>query len=141
MKRIDIEKRIGDLNISIHLDSRVCVFSGNSGSGKTYSIKIIKGYARTCGIKCIEINCGIGTDISAEDIISICKNKEIILLDNADLYLTSEILKSISKEDNLIVVCIQNTFCTMGIKGRALYDIEFDSNSLKTIKSRIGNYE
>ena len=42
-----------------------------------------------------------------EQIVSICSNSDVVLLDNADLYITEDLLKEIKCGDKLIVISLK----------------------------------
>ena len=79
------------LSVSVHLQNKIYVQMGNSATGKTYIFSLIKQFCLVNNMICCsyDYNC---KDIN--DIIYEIKNKKalnIILFDNADLYLTQQL--------------------------------------------------
>ena len=62
-----------------------------SGSGKTFAFKIIENYCEQNDIPCRKFDyTAMGS--SLEFFITACKGKDVVIFDNADLYITPEIL-------------------------------------------------
>ena len=107
MKMLNINKKIYGKDISVNISSRLNLFFSESGTGKTFFMNIIYGYCLDEGIKCAYIN-HKSSMYRTEDIINICKDMDIVMLDNADLYLNNDILNSIC-DNTMIFVDMKNT--------------------------------
>lgn len=116
------------INVCVSFEKGVSILDGFSGEGKTFLIKLIKSYCKRTGISSIYITCDTG--ISAESIEKECVNKEVILLDNADLYMTRKLFSYLKSLKNSIVI--------MSLKRSFLYDsydcktylVCYDNNSI-----------
>ena len=49
-------------------------------------------------------------DMSEEEILSYCNGAKVIMLDNADLYLTDKLLDEISKSADMIIMSLKQTY-------------------------------
>ena len=77
------------ITVNVELNKGVNLLSGNSGTGKTLLMQAIELYCLNEGISYI------------------CSNSDVVLLDNADLYITEDLLKEIKCGDKLIVISLK----------------------------------
>lgn len=130
-----IEKQLGALKVNLKFDDKLCVLTGNSGTGKTYVLNILESCAMNQGITHRAIDNRSEND-SPDMIAQLCKGKDLVLLDNADLYLTEELLKRICSNAKQVIVSIHYAYCTLAIKDRGIYGIKFTGDTLTSIKER-----
>jgi hypothetical protein len=62
------------------------------------------------------------------DIAALCINKDFVILDNADLYLTDDIITSIQKTAKYILISIKEPYGIFG--DEHICDIEYSDNNL-----------
>ena len=111
----EIRKEV-KLNLEIH--EGVGLFIDNSGSGKTFSFKFLKDYCEDNYIDFIYLNYDI-YKTKPEDIINICKDKTLVMFDNADLYLKPDIVDKIYNLGvKYILVSIKSSLKLTGLKVR-----------------------
>lgn len=129
-----INNTSGGLNRNIKLEDGFSLFMGNSGTGKTLLFNTIMSHCHINKIPYSYFNSSTLDTYSKSSMIENCKNKEIILMDNADLYLTKDMLdkiKSLGAKYILISKKSMYGLFNMGDKFKT-YDVIFDGNSLIT---------
>lgn len=121
-----------DISIKAKFIDTVCVFSGNSGTGKTYLFNKIKADCKINGRKVIIISDN-GVDIRNDKvIIDMCKDMEVVMFDRADLYLTHEIVSGVLNSGvKLILVAMKNP-STLNLKKYGSYSVDFTERELVT---------
>lgn len=64
---------------------------------------------------------------TADQLISLCDNKEVILLDNADLYLTQNLLDYIIDSNKILLCSIKKPYqYRFGVFGK--YEVKYENN-------------
>lgn len=124
-----INECINDVSVDITLDKGLnCIDLGNSGTGKTFMMNIIRAYCVKNGMsyKYFDYN------NSSADILSVLRGMstepEVILLDNADLYATDEVVSLIkSLSDAIVVISIKER---QKLRGSHLCNISYIDDSL-----------
>lgn len=96
------------VNVSINLNDGIYVFKGKSGAGKTFVSSILSGICRDKGLTYRYFNNTAKND-TAEIISATASNKDIVFFDNADLYLTDEILENV-KNTKCILISMKNHY-------------------------------
>jgi ABC-type ATPase involved in cell division len=95
----------GDINVDTEFRDRVCYLLDNSGTGKTYLFMLIYNYCKEKKIDAVYFNY-LNMDFSENTIIGESNNQKIVIFDNADLYLTDNIVEKINAD--LILVSIKD---------------------------------
>ena len=103
-----------DANFSKGLN---CIDLGMSGTGKSFLLSLIKAYCLKNSIYFKSFDYNSSTD----DIISVLKGSEenisVIMLDNADLYMTKELVSVLCNYSNAVVI--------VSIKKRLMLDSSY----------------
>ena len=94
------------ITVNVELNNGVNLLSGNSGTGKTLLMQAIELYCLNEGIS-YTFGKSEFANYAPEQIVSICSNSDVVLLDNADLYITEDLLKEIKCGDKLIVISLK----------------------------------
>ena len=115
-----------NLPATVNLEDNICYLLGDSGTGKTFIFSIIDYYCSINQIKCVNVNYAIASAMG-KDLISICNRHDIVILDDADLYITNDILKQIKAKH--ILVGIKSQFgLTKADAG--LYRVKYTEDSI-----------
>lgn len=115
-----------DANFSKGLN---CIDLGMSGTGKSFLLSLIKAYCLKNSIyfKSFDYNS------STNDIISVLKGSEenisVIMLDNADLYMTKELVSVLRNYSNAVVIVSIKKRLMLGSSYK-LIKLVYTSNSL-----------
>lgn len=122
------------VHIDIELKDKFCIFNGPSGTGKTFLFGVVRDVCQQRSIiyVCIDYNY---RDSQPEAICAICAEADIICLDNADLYLTNDIIKALSDLDAVILISIKSVV-RCNFRGYGQYLVHFDSESIVTERWR-----
>jgi chromosomal replication initiation ATPase DnaA len=121
-----IDTQIGDIHVDLKLTEQVNVFVGKSGTGKTYLFALMKAYCVANNISLTIIN--YNSVLEPEDIIHGCAKSDIVILDNADLYLTKDILDALRVSAKYILISIKNIY---GLGGNMHYcNLKYESSKM-----------
>jgi ABC-type polar amino acid transport system ATPase subunit len=85
------------VSVNVKLKDKLCCFIDDSGTGKSFLFTIIYEYCKENGIPIALLNY-TATDFGDEAIINSCKNKSVVIFDNADLYLSNNIISSVTAD-------------------------------------------
>lgn len=132
MQNIKFVETYNGLHFSVEFKDNLSVLNDLSGTGKTFLFKVLKEYCREHDISCIYCNYEFA-DYKKENIINLCKDNDIVIFDNADLYLTDEILEAVRNPSRLVVVSIKNLF-SLKIQNAGYYYVAYDGKRLCTLR-------
>lgn len=122
----------------IHFDieflDKLCLFTGKSAEGKTFAFKAMDEYCRSTGMKCryFDSTC---FERSIESMKLDCIGQEIVIFDNADLYLTQELLDHALSIASTVIVSMKSYF-RLNFESAGLYKVSFNSSSLSIFRIR-----
>jgi hypothetical protein len=131
----ELKTEIGGTYIDVALQEQINVLQGISGEGKTYLFYLMSAYAINNDIPMRVINSQLFSSASvavkSEEVcnlvLSICKDVDVLILDNADLYLTHELLEKLKKFANTIIISIKNSY---GVCGGHLCHIKYEDEKI-----------
>lgn len=100
----------GSVPISATLDTRICVFTGDSGTGKTFLFSLLSGYCDVSGLSMaiVDSNNLPRNDSDIERLISYCSGVDIVALDNANLYDVNTFVQRLQNSVGIILVSGHN---------------------------------
>lgn len=133
IKILEINEVIGSILINASFCERVNVLKDNSGTGKSFLFDLLRAGARmqNCSLYnlkfgLIDYNTILNTSSTVNNIIEVCKDKDVILMDNADLYLTRNLMQELLiKFPNLMfIISIKFLHSILNIESIAFYTIE-----------------
>lgn len=127
-KSLVLHERVGSVFINVNFTDKVCNLTSDSGDGKSYFFNLLYLFYLDTDIKVALINYTRIKD-SEEAIFSSCKDADIVLLDNADLYLTVKLVDKLLELDCMILFCAR-TEISRYFKGQHRYKIKFDGHTL-----------
>lgn len=132
MNSLNIKTIYNGINIECSFDNKLNILRGYSGTGKTLLLNAIDLYCLNNKIACRLCNYNV-VGFKPNDIINVCEDAEIVLLDNADLYLNNDILKSILKTAKFVIISIKDT-SDISLSGANEYIVEYKNVNLTTRK-------
>ena len=116
----------------IHFDvlfiDKINLFSGLSGEGKTFLFMVLDEYLLESGVSYSHFDSRY-TNYSEDQLISLCVNKDVVIFDNADLYLTQRILDYVFKNVDIFIISIK-FYCRLRFDLFNFYAINYSGNSL-----------
>lgn len=133
---IHINEIIDSVSLKVDFSDKINILTGDSGSGKTYLMSLITyKYADTdLSISCFDYK--LSLDKNKEDIIRVASNSDIVLLDNADLYMSRELFNILLKGKCTIIVSIKNLY-HVPLKFAGRYKVDYTGNTISVIKKII----
>lgn len=134
MNRLKASFKVNTTQFDIDFTDKICVLYDNSGTGKTYLLTVLRDYAVRMKLKFCSFNYE-AENISEQDIINIVKDKELVLFDNADLYLTNNILK-ICKDNSITTIISLKDVVSYDLKESGYYRVIYKDGHLVTKRCR-----
>lgn len=124
-----------NIHVDVQIKHTLCLLHDNSGSGKTYLFSLLEYYCLENGISYRRFDynsCGI----PASRLIQDCGNVDILLLDNADLYMTSEFYAYLKGLNKIILISHHNLLGITGLSRDNVYKVSYVENrvSLKSVR-------
>lgn len=128
---IKLDRTMGGIVYNINFTDRINVIKGASGTGKTFLFNTLASYFVNNKIPYALIDYRFLATGDKDLIYPHCLNKKVIILDNADLYLTKELFDKIKDSDATIILSKKSTF-GLDMEDAHLYTIEYANSSLVT---------
>lgn len=88
--------------VDAQLHKGITFLRGYSGTGKTLLLSALELYCRNQGISCYLCDYH-SQNLSEDKIYASCSDVQVLLLDNADLYLTPTLLKRLKDIEYIII--------------------------------------
>lgn len=120
--------RASGVSVNCSFGTNTYVFQGESGEGKTFFFNMVKSTCIKEGVSCRFFRADsnlLGDDLIIEEM----NLADVIIFDNADLYLTQRIVDNI--RDNQIVFISMKYPFKLNIKNRKLVDISYKDNKMR----------
>ncbi len=121
-------KEYSGIIFDVNIQDKINLFTGYSGTGKTFAFGAIQEYLKSNNVSTIYFDYR-QVDYTTEQLISLCKNREVVILDNADLYTTQELLDYLINSNKIIMFSIKNRY-KYRFKAFGTYDINYENTRL-----------
>ena len=108
MNSLSVNLKYQGANVEVHFSDRWSMLSGYSGTGKTFLMQAVELFCMNNSINCVYCNYRF-KEYDSDQIKEVCKNAEVVLLDNADLYLNNELFLWFKETGKLLVICMKDT--------------------------------
>ena len=105
MDNLDVELNYQGVSIKAKFN-KWNMLSGYSGTGKTFLMQAVELFCKNNSITCLYCDYRFA-DYTDEQIKELSKNAEVVLLDNADLYLNNNLFSWFKQK--LFIVCMKDT--------------------------------
>lgn len=128
---IKFEKDINGIHFNVNFVDSLNVLKGASGTGKTFLFNTICSYCMLNKISYAYIDYTFVSSADTKLIPEHCHDKDLIILDNADLYLTPQLFSKIRELDSTIILSKKTTF-GLDMSEAHMYVIEYVDDSLST---------
>lgn len=134
-----ISKVYSTLNINAHIEFKdnVAVIIDNSGTGKTFMFKIIASYCVVNHIKYTLFNYN-HKEYSFDTFKKCIDDTDIIIMDNADLYMNPELFEYLKKCGKQIIISIKHTNSLTTYENCGFYKVKYVGNELRTVRENYG---
>lgn len=116
MKSIIVHDTIGGTNVNVEIPSGLSIIYQDSGTGKSYMFKLLTAYFLSRSIPYLLIDSHTVGDgkIDPSTILTMCSGKKAVLLDDANLYITDDLLKGICDRVPYVVMNIKDSTLSFG---------------------------
>lgn len=140
---LEINEVIGSILINANFCERVNVLRSDSGTGKSFLFDLLLAGAliQNCSFYnlkfgLIDYNTILNGSLIKEHIIEVCKNKDVILMDDADLYLSRSLIRELLIEfpNLMFIISIKFLHSILGIESFAFYTLEHTPHKLMVKK-------
>lgn len=126
-------KEYSRIIFDIDIQDRINLFTGYSGTGKTFTFGAIQEYLASNNISTAYFDYR-QMDCTVDQLISLCNNKEVIILDNADLYLTQALLDYIIDSNKTLLCSIKKPY-KYRFRTFGKYTVNYENNKV-TVRRR-----
>ena len=106
MKMFNLDVDYLGVPLSIALEDKFCIFNGNSGDGKTFLFRVIKSLCIPRNLKCVYVDYNY-KDSTIDGFAGLFKDADIVCLDNAELYITDELIQLLDSLDTLVLLSLK----------------------------------
>lgn len=130
-----IDFNYGSIEVKVDLKDKICVFFDMSGTGKTFLFTMLKSYFLDAGISFISVDY---TSYKILDSYDFSDDTEVIILDNADLYMNEKLFSNLDASGKLIVMSIKD-IGNLNQKNMGFYRVLYKDTLLKV--KRLGENE
>lgn len=128
---MEIKGYRGGVFLDASFEQGINILNGYSGDGKSFLLSLIAGYCSDNDIDCLYVN---GSHLlTSDEIENIAINKKVLLLDNADLYMTKKLYRYLSCLPVIILMSIKNKYYNNINKVNNFY-VVYDGKSLSLRK-------
>lgn len=123
------------IKCNIIFENKVNILFDNSGTGKTFMFTILQSYLEEKEIKYILVDSRSSLMNNEELLLEGIDNSEVVLLDNADLYLSQVIINAIQAKGKLAIISLKS-LSAYRLRGAGLYKVHYDKDELVTRRMR-----
>lgn len=112
---------------------KTCIFLSPSGTGKTFLFNVLLEHLKENGVNIILVNStmlsSLGNNITSIEKICLEDNVEVVILDNADIYLTQEFLDKLVSSNKLTIISLKDVN-RFSFKDFGFYRVKYLDNTL-----------
>ena len=130
-------KGVSDIALHVDLSDQVAILFSDSGTGKTFLFQMLASYFVIHGIPYEKF------DYSSENkelawFQQSMKKADVVLLDNADLYMTKALFRDLKSSGKQVVISIKHTERLGSFENCGFYTVDYDGKSLRTVRENCG---
>lgn len=126
---MNISCMYGSVSVNAAFKNGINLFYDISGSGKTFLFTIVKTYCEENSIR-YEAFDYLNTNKSTNSILNSCKGADIVILDNADLYITKPLLAELQKLCPCILISVKD-ITKIPMRGVSMCSVTYTGNKLE----------
>ena len=101
---MDVKYKYMGVTIDAEFKDHICFLSGDSGSGKSFLLRVFESYLSRKNISYCLFNYSSMVAVSGFDFDSV----DVVMLDNADLYMNRDIYMKAKKSHALVLICMHS---------------------------------
>ena len=129
MDTFSVDIDYSGVNFKAEFTGKVNILSSPSGTGKTFLLHAIESFCLNQNIEYSFYNCRYCI-LDEESIKNLCKDSHVVLLDNADLYLTNELLSWFKTQNMVVLICMKNT-SHLDMEGVIKYAVDYKDQRVR----------
>lgn len=126
-----------DINLHIDITDKIALFWDNSGTGKTFMFHMLESYFVANGITYRKFDYNVENQ-DIEWIKRGLQKADIILLDNADLYMTRELFEYLKSSGKQVIISIKHTEKLGSFENCGFYSVRYDGKIMRTVRENCG---
>lgn len=130
---LNVKMDFNGIDIEVNFNPGTHILEGHSGTGKSLLLEAINLFCLNNNKTCRYLNFN-NRHNTKETILTICGRSEVVLLDNADLYLTDEILRELKAENRFIIISVKDT-AELDISEDNFYEVQYQNQKLRLRKN------
>lgn len=125
---LQLNEVFSGVHFDVSFEDKVNLFSGASGEGKTFLFTVLDEYLAERGVSYCHFDSRV-VDYTEEQLIDLCTNKSVIIFDNADLYLTQNLLDFAIEMADTVIISMK-LYCRLRFNSYNFYAVRYNGNSL-----------
>lgn len=106
MKELVVKTSFSGVDMDVKFTDKINFIVQDSGTGKSYLFGLLSEYCQSVGISCLLFNHVTLPFVGSLRDISV--GKDVVILDNADMYMDSDLLSFFESSDCLVIVSIKS---------------------------------
>ncbi len=106
MKELVVKTSFSGVDIDVKFTDKINFIVQDSGTGKSYLFGLLSEYCQSVGISCLLFNYATLPFVGSLRDISV--GKDVVILDNADLYMNSDLLSFFESSGCLVIISIKS---------------------------------
>lgn len=132
-----VYKGVSDISLNINIADRVAIFLDGAGTGKTFMFQMLASYCVINNIPYEKFNYSSENKDFEWFKLSI-KKADIVIMDNADLYMTPELFDYLKSCDKQVLISIKHPKCLTTYENCGFYKVKYVGSTLMTVKKNYG---
>ena len=123
-----IKYNYNGIDVNAELKNKLNIFFDISASGKTFFFRILQLYCKENGLRYASFD--YKSENTEEAMIAYSKNTKVVILDNADLYLTQNLLDSLLSCADYVLISIKD-LTKINIRNSSFLRVRYTSDKLE----------
>lgn len=107
-EKIKIKQKFNGIDVEAELKVGVNLLSGDSGTGKTLLMQAVELYCAENEIKYTFLNYR-QRESTVEQIVALCNTSEVVIIDNADLFISEKLISELTKTSKYLLVSLKDS--------------------------------
>ena len=130
---MDVKYKYMGVTIDAEFKDNICFLSGDSGSGKSFLLRVFESYLSRKNISYCLFNYSSMVAVRGFDFDSV----DVVMLDNADLYMNRDIYMKAKKSHALVLICM-HSYSGFDPSGSGEYVIDHEEKTNTLSVRRLG---
>lgn len=106
--KMTIKQQYNGIDVEAELNTGINLLSGNSGTGKTLLMQVVELYCLENRIKYTFLNYR-NRENSIDQLSKLCEHSDVIIIDNADLFVTEQLISELKKGSKYILISLKDS--------------------------------